>query len=37
MFARKKTFEELVAEYVFTRSPDAYWVADPTNVVPNCR
>ncbi len=31
MFARKKTFGDLVAEYVFARSPDAYWVADPNN------
>lgn len=33
MFARKKTLNEQISEFIFTRSPDAYWVMDADKVV----
>lgn len=33
MFARKKTLEEQIAEFIFRKSPDAYWVMDADKVI----
>ena len=33
MFARKKTFDDQIAEFIFKNSPDAYWVASEDRVI----